>query len=115
MVDLDHNPPSLVITAEDIARTSIPFVVAYGGQVHRLRNPNSLSVDDTMKVDKTSESSMLDALILVALDEDEVAWLRGIPFRHLKAVFDAWSGAFEAVEAGESDGSEASSEPDPAV
>lgn len=106
----DKNPPALVITAEEVAEATAPFVIAYAGTTYQLRNPNALSVDDAVAVGKTSEDSMLDALAMVADDDKTAAWLRSMPNVFLAKVFKAWDEQF-GVDSGESDGSENSSEP----
>lgn len=110
MAKPDKTLPALVITTDEIAETTAPFVVAYGGDVYYLKNPNALSVDDAVTVDKTAEDSMLDALAMVATDERTTSWLREIPNVFLARVFNAWVEEYGA-SVGESDGSEESSEP----
>lgn len=101
---------NLTFTADQITSDTAPFVVDYGGTEYQLRSPAALSVDDLMAVDKTAESSILDALRLVSVDEDTQSWLAGLPWKHLQQVFDSWFRLAE-VAPGESDGSETSSEP----
>lgn len=108
----DKNPPALVITSAEIAAVTAPFVVAYDGRTYALRNPNSLAVDDLMAADKVAETSILDALTLVAEDEDVTAWLKSLPWTFLQRVFEAWS-VVAQVAPGEGDGSGTSSDPTP--
>lgn len=105
----NNKKPDLVISEEEIADFVKPFAVDYGGQSLVLKSPTSLSLDDIFDVGKVAEDNVLKALEMVAGDEFTGKTLKAMPHPLLFKVFSAWEASGD-VAAGESDGSEGSSE-----
>lgn len=97
------------ITPEEIEQVTAPHVVKYGNEEFELRNPNSIDLDQMLKIDKIAEVNILEALEIVAVNKKSKDWLQKLPFPFLRRVFDDWYKALE-LEPGESDGSGTSSQ-----